>query len=266
MVTATAGPYAQTISMTAVAPAQAPRSRRSDLTRENPCRPVPGSSEHSPLRARRAGVAALAALTAGLAAAAPASAINYVTSGNGASWSVADSAAPGSTPGVAATPPATEGAVYGFGGIRVAVDSAPAPRFNGELMRGFGLRFDGVDGFETRGAVQLGDVRISRDLPVGRGGNSRARFLDTFSNTGREPVTSTSPSAARSARPPRGNSQSAVVRTSSGDAVIATDDSWVTVATPTPGYSATRPRRSCSARRRRSAASSAPATSSATRS
>ena len=34
--------------------------------------------------------------------------------------------------------------------------------FNGELMRGFGLEFDGVDRFTTTQAVELGGVEISR--------------------------------------------------------------------------------------------------------
>ncbi|MDO8186238.1 amidase family protein [Conexibacter sp. JD483] len=180
--------------------------------------------------------AATAALAAGIAAA-PASAINYVTSANGASWSVADSAAPGLDTG--SLNAAGSNAVYGFGGIRVAVDSEPAPRFNGELMRGFGLRFDGAEWFSTTKPVRLGDVVLSRDLLIRRSGNY-ARFFDTFSNSGDRDVT-IDVSFGGVLGLARGNTQSSVVGSSSGDTTIGTDDSWVTIATPTPGYSANSP-------------------------
>ena len=41
-------------------------------------------------------------------------------------------------------------------------ETTPAPRFNGELMRGFGLTFDGADRFTTTQSVDLGGVAISR--------------------------------------------------------------------------------------------------------
>ncbi len=180
--------------------------------------------------------AATAALAAGIAAA-PASAINYVTSANGASWSVADSAAPGLDTGSLNN--VGTNAVYGFGGIRVAVDTQPAPRFNGELMRGFGLRFDGLDRFTTTKTVPLGDVAIERELTIRRAGNY-ARFVDTFSNTGESDVV-VDVAFGGVLGLARGNTQSAVAATSSGDTSIATDDAWVAFSTPTPGYSANSP-------------------------
>lgn len=180
--------------------------------------------------------AATAALAAGLLAA-PASAINYVRTANGASWSVADAAAPGLDTG--SLNAAGTNAVYGFGGLRVAVDAQPAPRFNGELMRGFGLRFDGAEWFSTTKPVRLGDVVLARDLLVRRSGNY-ARFFDTFSNTGDREVT-IDVSFGGVLGLARGNAQSAVAATSSGDTVIGTDDAWVSISTPTPGYSANSP-------------------------
>lgn len=185
----------------------------------------------------RAGVAGLAALAAGLSAAAPASAINYVTTQNGAEWAVADSAAPGLDTG--SLNAAGSNGVYGFGGIRVTVDTTPSPRFNGELMRGFGLRFDGLDRFATTRAVQLGDVSISRDLSISRSGGY-ARFLDSFANTGERDVT-VGVSFGGSLGLNRGAPQSAVAATSSGDRAIGTDDAWVTIATPSAGYSTNSP-------------------------
>ena len=191
----------------------------------------------APPRARRAATAGALALATGLLAAAPASAINYVRTANGARWEINDAAAPGLDTGSIGR--VTNNAVYGFGGIRVAVDSQPAPRFNGEVMRGFGLRFDGLERFVTTKAVQLGDVAISRDLVIDRA-DSYARYLDTFSNTGAGDVT-VDVAFGGSLGINRRNAQSAVARTSSGDAVIGTDDAWVTVSTPQLGYSVNGP-------------------------
>ncbi|HST38390.1 MAG TPA: amidase family protein [Conexibacter sp.] len=195
------------------------------------------SPEHPSPRGRRAGLAAIAALTAGLVAAAPAAAINYVRTANGAEWAVADSAAPGLDTGSLNS--AGSNAVYGFGGIRVAVETTPAPRFNGELMRGFGLRFDGLERFTTTKAVQLGDVSIERDLTIRRSGDY-GRFVDTFSNTGQRDVT-VDVAFGGTLGLSRGATQSAVVGSSSGDSAISTADAWVTFATPSAGFSSNSP-------------------------
>jgi amidase len=195
-------------------------------------------SEHSPPRARRAGLAALAALGIGLAAAAPASAINNVTTQNGSEWAVNDAASPGLDTGSVGQ--LSDNAAYAFGGIRVSVGTTPAPRFNGELMRGFGLRFDGLDHFETTRAVQLGAVSISRDLLILRAGNA-ARFLDTFSNTTDAPVEVDVSFGGSLGVNTSDRTQSVVAATSSGDRVIGTDDAWVTVATFSGGFSPTGP-------------------------
>lgn len=184
-------------------------------------------------RRSSAAVAGALALATGLLAASPASAINYVRTQNGAEWAVADSAAPGLDTG--SLNAAGSGAVYGFGGIRVAVSGDPAPRFNGELMRGFGVRFDGLDRFATTRAVQLGDVSIARDLQIRRAGDY-GRFLDTFSNTGAADVT-VDVSFGGSLGLNRGDPQSGVAASSSGDRALGTDDAWVTYASQTPGYS-----------------------------
>ena len=62
------------------------------------------------------------------------------------------------------------------------MQTTPAPRFNGEVMRGFGLTFDGIDRFNTTQSVDLGGVTISRSVYVNRGANW-GRWLDTFTNT-----------------------------------------------------------------------------------
>src|SRR3954466_6783459 len=114
--------------------------------------------------------AAVAAVTTsvGLVAASTGSAFNYVADGNGTFWGIQDVAPPRvDTGSVRATQvgagqnPAFSTALNGFGGIQVLGDAEPAPRFNGELMRGFGLVFDGIDRFTTTQSVDLGGVTIS---------------------------------------------------------------------------------------------------------
>ena len=71
------------------------------------------------------------------------SAFNYVRDANGTYWGIQDVEPPRvDTGSIRATQvaPGTAGAystsINGFGGIKVLVHAAPAPRFNGELMRG----------------------------------------------------------------------------------------------------------------------------------
>src|SRR5687767_13783861 len=112
----------------------------------------------------------------GLALAGSVSAFNYVVDANGTYWGIQDAASPRvDTGSIRATQVAPGGqnaafstAINGFGGIKVFVQTTPAPRFNGELMRGFGLRFDGVDRFDTTQSVGLGGVTISRSVYVNR--------------------------------------------------------------------------------------------------
>ena len=116
-------------------------------------------------------------------------AFNYVVDANGTYWGIQDAASPGvDTGSIRATqiapgdnqPFSTQ--INGFGGIKVLVETRRSPRFNGELMRGFGLTFDGVDRFTTTTAVDLGGVTISRSVYVKRSGNY-GRWLDSFTNT-----------------------------------------------------------------------------------
>ncbi len=187
-------------------------------------------------------LAGAAALTlAGLVAAAPGSAFDYVVDGNGTYWGFQDAAPPRVDTGsirATQTGPGSGGAysttINGFGGIKVWVSSAP--RFNGELMRGFGLRFDGVDHFDSTQAVDLGGVHISRSVFVKRdvpaGTANWARWLDTFTNATAVPLTVKVAFGGESGYGASGANSSALVNTSSGDASIGLDDSWAEVATP----------------------------------
>jgi amidase len=128
-----------------------------------------------------AAVAALATLAAGLALAAPAAAYNYVPGAGGITWGVHDVAAPALDTGSIRDVVGSD-ALIGFGGIRVRVAQSPEPRFNGELMRGFGLRFDGWQEFKTTHAVDLGGIEIARAIHVERAADW-TRWVDSFTNT-----------------------------------------------------------------------------------
>ncbi len=174
------------------------------------------------------------------------SAFNYVVDVNGTYWGIQDAASPGvDTGSIRATQVAPGGrdaaystAINGFAGIKVSVKTNPAPRFNGELMRGFGLLFDGVDRFKTTRSVGLGGVTISRSVYVNRDANW-GRWLDTFTNTTKKTLeirvafggqSGTGIGASGVNNPP-----TTIVNTSSGDALVTAADSWVEVATPVAG-------------------------------
>ena len=187
-------------------------------------------------RIRTVGVTLLGLLLAGSA-----TAFNYVTDANGTWWGIHDAASPGvDTGSIRATQvgpgqrTAYSTSINGFGGIRVLVDVTPAPRWNGEVMRGFGLRFDGIDRFKTTQSVDMGGVLISRSIYVNRNANW-GRWLDTFTNTTNAPITIRVAFGGQSGIGGTGRNSSALVNTSSGDATVTADDSWVEVATPAVG-------------------------------
>ncbi len=184
----------------------------------------------------------------GLATAGPVGAFNYVTDANGTWWGIQDAAPPrvdtGSIratqtgPGdclftACVTPPYST-SINGFGGIRVLVDTAPAPRFNGEVMRGYGLTFDEVNRFTTTQSIDLGGVTISRSVYINSSANW-GRWLDSFTNTTKSPITIKAAFGGQSGIGSAGGNSSSIVNTSSGDAVVTAADSWVEVATPLAG-------------------------------
>ena len=191
----------------------------------------------------------------GLAATVPAGAFNYVTDARGTWWGIQDAASPrvdtGSIratqtgPGdclfnpTCVTPPYST-SINGFAGIKVLVQTTPAPRFNGEIMRGYGLTFDGVNRFTTTQSIDLGGVTISRSVYINNSANW-GRWLDSFTNTAREPITIKVAFGGQSGignpADPTGNlaNTSSIVNTSSGDALVTAADAWVDVATPLQG-------------------------------
>ncbi|MBW7454752.1 amidase, partial [Paenibacillus sepulcri] len=143
-------------------------------------------------------------------------------------WQIHDAAPPGLDTGSIRT--ASESSLQGFGNIFVRVSTKPEPRLNGQMIRGFGLKFDGVDTFATTQAVDLGGVHITREIKVDSDG-SWTRFFDTFTNTTKEPVT-VDVSFGGDLGYGSGKAQSIVQATSSGDKTITPEDSWTLAATP----------------------------------
>jgi amidase len=187
---------------------------------------------------------AAGALLAALALAPPAAAFNYVSDSNGTWWGIQDVAPPrvdtGSIRATQVGPgqsPAYSTTINGYGGIKVKVPSSP--RFNGELMRGFGLTYDGDAGFKTTQAVDLGGIEIARAVRIERapaaGVASWGRWLDTFTNTTGAPVTIKVAFGGQSGYSASGSNSSALVNTSSGDAAVSAADTWAEVATPLSG-------------------------------
>ncbi len=183
----------------------------------------------------------------GLAFCGTASAFNYVADANGTYWGVQDSAPPRvDTGSIRATQvgagqsPAFSNTSNGIGGIRVYVEpplghpNTPPPRLNGEMMRGFGLAFDGIEHFRTTQSVDMGGVAISRSLFINTGANW-GRWLDTFTNTTNTPLTVRVAFGGQSGMGASGSNSSAIVNTSSGNTVVTPADSWVEVATPLSG-------------------------------
>jgi amidase len=187
---------------------------------------------------------------AALLLALPAAAFDYVADEKGTFWGIQSSASPHvDTGSIRATQvgaglgQALSTTINGFGGIKVKVLQQsparggleqPVSRFNGELMRGFGLVFDGVDRFDSTKSIDLGGVTISRAVRIDRPGGY-GRWVDTFTNTTSLPITIEIAFGGQSGIGPSGNNSSAIYTTSSGDSTIDLSDTWVAVATPLSG-------------------------------
>jgi amidase len=167
-----------------------------------------------------AGLAVSAASAGWLAG--PAQAYNYVPSSNGESWGVQDAAAPRVDTG--SIRDTTSNALTGFGGIRVRV-STDALR-NGELVRGFGLRFDPPERFTSTSSVDMGGVAISRQMRFNRTANW-GRWLDTFKNTTGAPITvDVSFGGQTGVGSTTGTNNGIISETSTGDTAVTPADAW----------------------------------------
>lgn len=173
-------------------------------------------------------------------------AFGYVIDANGTYWGIQDNESPyvdtGSIRATQITPggqvngeiAAYSTALSGFGGIRVAVQTTPAPYLNGEVMRGFGLTLTGGNRFNTTQSLNLGGVTISRSVYINTSANW-GRWLDTFTNTTLQPLTITVAFGGQSGAGVAGANSSQITTTSSGDANVTSADSWVEYGTALSG-------------------------------
>ncbi|MDN4174497.1 amidase family protein [Nocardioides sp. SOB77] len=195
-----------------------------------------------PTRSRLAalGVATLAtaSLTATTAVlpSGPAHAFTYVTDAQGTAWGIQDSAPPGADTGsIRATQEGTgvqapySTMLNGYAGIRVTVDGPARHRFDGALLRGFGLVEDGAGHFESTRAVALEGVHVTHTVDVVEE-EGYGRWLDTLTNTTGRPLTVEVAFGGQTGYGATGTNASAVVASSSGDAALDTADTWTATA------------------------------------
>lgn len=165
-------------------------------------------------------------------------AFSYVSDASGTFWGIQDAAPPGvDTGSIRATqtgaglraPYSTT--LNGYGGLRVRIVGATATRFNGQLLRGFGLTFDGQEHFESTRSVAFGPAAITRSVWINRQANW-GRWLDTFTNTGSTPLTLSAAFGGQTGIGPTGPNSSLLAGSSSSGATVSPKDVWVAFATP----------------------------------
>ncbi|MGE7612001.1 amidase family protein [Paenibacillus sp. NPDC101420] len=154
-----------------------------------------------------------------------ADALTRVTSESGTVWEIHDVFAPSLDTGSLRTVGATQ--VQGFGNIFVKVSSPSAPLMNGQMMRGFDLKYDGVNKFTSAQSVNLGNVTVTREVYVDTIHN-RTRFFDTFTNKN-DVAIKVDVSFGGSLGYGTTTNASVVKATYSGDLKVTTDDSWIVV-------------------------------------
>lgn len=153
-------------------------------------------------------------------------AVTELTSDNDVTWQIHDSSPPGLDTGSIRA--ASQTTIDGFGNIFVNVSSKPSPLFNGEMMRGFGLKFNGEDKFETTQSVNLGGIHIARELQINEE-NNIIRYFDTFTNKDKKPIT-VDVSFGGSLGYGSANNKSSIKMTSSEDLIIDSKDTWSLIA------------------------------------
>lgn len=154
-----------------------------------------------------------------------ADALTRVTSASGTVWEIHDVFAPSLDTGSLRTVGTTQ--VQGFGNIFVKVSSPSASLMNGQMMRGFDLKYDGVNRFTSTQSVNLGNVTVTRDVYIDTI-NNRTRFFDTFTNKNDMGV-KVDVSFGGSLGYGTAANASVVKATYSDDLEVTADDSWIVV-------------------------------------
>lgn len=154
-----------------------------------------------------------------------ADALTRVTSQSGTVWEIHDAFAPSLDTGSLRTVGTTQ--VQGFGNIFVKISSSSASLMNGQMMRGFDLKYDGVNRFTSSQSVNLGNVTVTRDVYIDTI-NNRTRFFDTFTNKN-DMAVKVDVSFGGSLGYGKAANASVVKATYSNDLEVTTDDSWIVV-------------------------------------
>ncbi|URN95861.1 MAG: amidase family protein [Candidatus Pristimantibacillus lignocellulolyticus] len=168
---------------------------------------------------------ALSVIASGVIPFQTADALTRVTSESGTVWEIHDNFAPSLDTGSLRTVGNTQ--VQGFGNIFVKVSSPSASLMNGQMMRGFNLKYDGTNKFISTQSVNLGNILITREVYIDRVTN-RTRFFDTFTNINSEAVT-VDVSFGGSLGYGTTTNAAKIKATSSDDLDVTTDDSWIVV-------------------------------------
>lgn len=168
---------------------------------------------------------ALSVIASGVIPFQTADALTRVTSSSGTVWEIHDAFAPSLDTGSLRTVGTTQ--VQGFGNIFVKVSSPAASLMNGQMMRGFDLKYDGVNRFTSSQSVNLGNVTVTRDVYVDTI-NNRTRFFDTFTNKN-DMAVKVDVSFGGSLGYGTAANASVVKATYSNDLEVTTDDSWIVV-------------------------------------
>lgn len=168
---------------------------------------------------------ALSVIASGVIPFQTADALTRVTSESGTVWEIHDVFAPSLDTGSLRTVGTTQ--VQGFGNIFVKVSSPSASLMNGQMMRGFNLKYDGVNKFTSTQSVNLGNVTVTRDVYVDTI-NNRTRFFDTFTNKN-DMAVKVDVSFGGSLGYGTAANASVVKATYSDDLEVTTDDSWIVV-------------------------------------
>lgn len=183
-----------------------------------------------------------AALALALTLVRAAHAFTYVGDDAGTFWGIQDAAPPDvDTGSIRATQTGTgvrapfSTTLNGYAGLRVRVRAPLAPpRLNGELMRGFGLTFDGTGQFASTRAVVFGPAAITRSIWINRRA-SWARWLDTFTNRTSARITLSAAFGGQTGMGASGPDSSYLIGTSRGRTTAGAGDVWVAYATPVAG-------------------------------
>lgn len=166
---------------------------------------------------------ALSVAFSGLIPTQTADALTRVSGDDGTVWEIHDSFAPNLDSGSLRKVSSTQ--AQGFGNIFVKVSTSPL--MNGQMMRGFGLKYDGENTFYTTQSVNLGNVLITREIYFDSK-NNRTRFFDSFTNVHSEEVT-VDVSFGGSLGYGTTTNAAKVKATSTNDLVVSEKDTWMIV-------------------------------------